>query len=92
MTDQFTNQLLVALIITILGHAITIIVKSPKEAIQKLTGEVEGLRQAQTISTERWARHDEINKGLDASVKSLAARIDRLEPYVSKSNGPRRGG
>lgn len=82
--DPFTNQLLVGIILAIVGHAITVLVKSPKEAIKELTTEVGELR-------EKWARHDEISKGLDASVRALSARIDRLEPFVSKTHGSRRG-
>lgn len=78
------NQILVALIIAIVGHAITIVVKSPKEAIKELTKEVSDLKVAQ-------ARHDQSNLSLKESLNALAQRLDRLEPYVNKTHERRRG-
>lgn len=96
--DPFTNQLLVGILLAIIGHAITVLVKSPKEAIKELAVEVGKLRDAQTDNTEqlarhdeRWVAHDKTSDRLANSLRELTSRIDKLE-LMGNRNGRRGGG
>lgn len=80
--EPVTNQILIALVVVIIGHAIAVIVKSPKEAIRDLMGEVSALRTSVVSLEKQTVRHDEVNKRLDASILELTRRIERLEPFA----------
>lgn len=88
-----TEFLIICLILSIIGHAVSILMKSPKEAIRELTAAVKELREDHEDLSRRFERHDVIASGLQHALERLTARIDRLEPYIPKlPGGSRRGG
>lgn len=86
MTLTQTEFLIVCLILSIVAHAISVLMKSPKEAIRELTMALTELREDHTELARRFERHDVINAGLTSALDRLTARIDRLEPAVQQSH------
>ena len=78
------------LAISILGLAITMFVKGPKEMNGELAAEIRCLREEQGVNATLTARHDERIGVLIQAIRELTQRIDRLEPFV-KQNGRGRG-
>lgn len=72
--------LLVGVILSILGHGVVMIVRSPKEIFKQLEGKIEEIEENHASLDRMLTRHDEAMKNLASSIDRLTARIDRLEP------------
>ena len=82
--------LLAGVILSIIGHGIIVLYRSPKELFKAIEAKIDELEDNHTTLDRLMTRHDEAMKNLTTSINGLSNRIDRLEPYI-KQQPHRRG-
>ena len=85
------EYLLIALIVTIIGHGLVVLYRSPKELFKAIEDRQREQDEDHQTLDRMLTRHDEVIKNLALSIDRLAQRIDRLEPYVKPPNHRNRG-
>lgn len=70
-------------------HSVAWLFKTPKEVNGELTAALRDVKEDHELLARRFERHDEAVKNLTQAVDRLTTRIDKIEPYLAKTNGRR---
>lgn len=81
----------ILLALAIVGHSFAVWLKTPKEINGELASALRAVTSDHELLARRFERHDEAVKNLTAAVERLTGRIDRIEPYITRTPNGRRG-